>query len=157
MAKLVTEAVNATYKYYIGALAEDMGRDIVVKIRAGHNPAIPWDDENDEPIDSSAYPDESDWYVYTTYNIQHVLLIYPDDYATFMSAGIFDSQDVKIMCKLEDVLIDAATPTGQTIFELDGLDYITIEGYNYIRKGVVKKTGLTDLYLCEVVLTRRME
>ena len=159
---LVTPKVNETYQYYIGQLAEDMGFTIVIKIQTGRNSAIPaneWDDENNEPLSSADWPDDSVWYGYTEYTIEHVILIYPEDYSVPLPAGIFDSQDVKIMCKLEDVLVNPAEPTGATYFDLDGFEYATIEGYNYVRKGTPRKSGLLgdDRFMCEIILTRRLE
>ena len=159
---LITEKINSVYKLYIGMLAEDMGGPISIKVRTGRNPDIPeedWDDENDEPLDASVYQDESAWYAYDTYDIEDVLLEYPDDLITPFSVGTMDAQDVKLMCKLESVLVDKSDTNGQTYFELDGFEYVTIEGYNYVRKGVVRKSGLkrTDKFMCEVVLTRRVE
>lgn len=159
MGKLVTSQINETYKLYLGWLMEDMGTSIVIKVKSGHNPSIPWDDENDEPLNSADWPDEEDWYVYTDYTVENVIVMYPSTNAIVMSAGLFDAQDVKVVCKLESVLVDAASPQGQTYFDLDDLDYITIEGYNYVRKGTTMKKGLLadDRYVCEVILTRKME
>lgn len=151
----VTNKVNNTYKDIIWKLFQDMGRDIIIYVRSGHNDAIPWDDVTDTPQDHSVYSDESAWYTYDSYTISKAVVLYPSDMMIVFSAGAFDANDVSIMCRLTDVLVDKNDPEGQTYFDLEGLSHVEVDGNDYVKKGVSRKLGLTDLYTYDVTLTRK--
>ena len=153
----ITDSVSAAYKDSLKKLFQDLGRTITIKVRTGHNPAIPWDNDSNAPQDMMTYPDESVWYTYDTYTIYDVAVIYPDEQMIYFSAGMFDPQDIKLYCLVKDALVNKDEPNGQTYFDLEGLESITVEGEDYIRKNVVRKIGLTDRYICDVTVTRKAE
>lgn len=155
----ITDAVNSAYKDSLKNLFSDMGVTITIRVKLGHNPAIAWDDEGDQPLDFAANPDKSLWYTYTEYTVRNVVAIYPSNEMIMFSAGAFSPQDVILYCKLKDVLVDTSNQNGNTYFDLDDLAYVSVDGYEYIKKGVTKKMGLrgTDKDICEILLTRKTE
>ena len=110
-------------------------------------------------MDFAANSDESLWYTYDEYTIRNVVAIYPSNNMIMFSAGAFSPQDVILYCKLKEVLVDTSDQNGKTYFDLNDLSYISVDGYEYIKKGVTKKMGLrgTDKDICEVLLSRKTE
>jgi hypothetical protein len=155
MGKYVTRKEKNIYKTVIQQVNKDLGRTVLLYIRSGHNEAIPWDTVTDEPESPEEYPDSTAWYTYTEKRIENVGIIWGDQMSRYYSAGRFEPHECELTVRLEDVLIDKSDPESATYF--DQMEYCIVDGKRCVKKSVVTKMGLQELYMCKVTVTSKLE
>lgn len=147
--KFVNNRTVKNFQRNISNLFDSLGREITVIIGSGI-PSSNFDPVNLEPID----PNEEIVYDDTTYIIDKALIEWADSPSPyeFISPGRLSPGDVRIVCKVEDVLMSGSDINNDTIF--DYARYIIVDGQYVKTKSKPTKSGLRDLFILDVICSR---
>ena len=155
MPKYVTRKTIRKYQEVMQQVNKDLGRTVYLYTKTGHNPLIPWDSGADSPISPQDWPDENDWWAYSEQRIDNVNIIWGEEKMNYFVGGSFDPDECDLTVRLTDVLVNESEPNGDTYFDL--MDYCIVDGIRCIKKSVITRMGLKDLYMCMVTVTRKLE
>lgn len=139
----VSKKTIKSYQKNLDRLIDSLGREILVYVGSGVLSSN-WDPYNQEPIN----PNEPITYDDTIYTVKAIVEWQdPNDYM-FLPGGKLIPGDVKITCKIEDVLASGIDVNNNTIFDVSRK--MIVDGQTVKQTRVSKKTGLRDLYIAEI-------
>jgi len=150
----VPRSVIKTYQEVMDQVNKDLGRSITIYMRGDHDPDIVWDSGANCPVNPQDYPDEDEWWEWTTHTINNVSTIWGDEMSQFFPAGRFEPHECELTVNLSTVLIDPSDVNSDTYF--DTMAYCIVDGKKCVKNSVVTKMGLKDLYMCKVTVTSKL-
>lgn len=142
--KFVNTRTVKNFQRSISDLIDSLGREITVVI---DYPIVTgdWDPVNLENIDANAVLTYSG----TSYVIDKAIVEWQDPLSfEYLPAGRIAPGDVRIRCRVADVLMSGDDINGDTIFEY--ARYMIVDGKTVKPFGKPSKSGLRDLFILDV-------
>lgn len=140
-----------SFQNNISDLIDSLGREVLVYVGSGI-PNANWDPVNNEPIDGS----EEVIYDDDIFTVEKAIVDWDAAQSyEYLAGGRVAPGDVRIRCRIEDVLMSGSDFNNSTIFEY--ARKVIIDGQTMKTVGTPVKSGLRDLYIVDVWLTRVVE
>jgi hypothetical protein len=145
--KLIKPSHIRVYQKTLGKVIQDLGREIYIYVGSGIPSAL-WDPVNNEPVDPNTGLTYSDVIHTVTATIRWI----KKDEIQFSEGGTIVPGDVRVRCKLQDVLVSGSNVNGPTYFDIARKIVVDGEECELIERPI--RSGLKDLFTITAYLKR---